>query len=59
LRGGISVALALSLPAVPERAMIVIMTYMVVVFSIGIQGMTLARLVEKIYPEVPGHADGV
>lgn len=50
LRGGISVALALSLPAVPERTAIVIMTYMVVVFSIGIQGMTLGRLVEKIYP---------
>jgi len=58
LRGGISVALALSLPAVPERATIVIMTYMVVVFSIGIQGMTLGRLVEKIYPKDPGHADG-
>jgi len=55
LRGGISVALALSLPAVPERATIVIMTYMVVVFSIGIQGMTLGRLVEKIYPEVTSH----
>lgn len=49
LRGGISVALALSLPAVQERTAIVIMTYMVVVFSIGIQGMTLGRLVEKIY----------
>ncbi|MGK2906439.1 MAG: cation:proton antiporter [Desulfuromonadales bacterium] len=58
LRGGISVALALSLPLVPERATIVIMTYMVVVFSIGIQGMTLGRLVEKIYPEVLSHADG-
>ena len=59
LRGGISVALALSLPAVPERTTIVIMTYMVVVFSIGIQGMTLGKLVARIYPEVPGHADGV
>jgi len=59
LRGGISVALALSLPAVPERATIVVMTYMVVVFSIGIQGMTLGRLVEQIYPKDPSHADGV
>ena len=59
LRGGISVALALSLPAVPERATIVIMTYMVVVFSIGIQGMTLGKLVTKIYPNVPGRADEV
>ncbi|MDT8320447.1 MAG: sodium:proton antiporter [Xanthomonadales bacterium] len=57
LRGGISVALALSLPAVPERSTIVIMTYIIVVFSIGIQGMTLGRLVARIYPEVPGHAE--
>ncbi len=58
LRGGISVALALSLPAGPERATIVVMTYMVVVFSIGIQGMTLGRLVKKIYPDVPSAAAG-
>ncbi len=54
LRGGISVALALSIPAVPERTAIVIMTYLVVIFSIGIQGMTLGRLVERIYPKVQG-----
>ncbi|MHB8708057.1 MAG: cation:proton antiporter, partial [Desulfuromonadales bacterium] len=59
LRGGISVALALSLPTVPERTTIVIMTYIVVVFSIGIQGMTLGKLIEKIYPGVLGAADGV
>ena len=49
LRGGISVALALSIPAVPERTTIVIITYIVVVFSIGIQGMTLGtfRVVQK------------
>ena len=42
-------ALALSIPAVPDRAIIVIITYIVVVFSIGIQGMTLGKLVAKIY----------
>jgi len=52
LRGGISVALALSIPPVPERTTIVIITYIVVVFSIGIQGMTLGRLVARIYPEI-------
>ncbi len=52
LRGGISVALALSIPAVPERTTIVIITYIVVVFSIGIQGMTLGKLVSRIYPDV-------
>jgi CPA1 family monovalent cation:H+ antiporter len=58
LRGGISVALALSIPAVPERTTIVIITYIVVVFSIVIQGMTLGKLVSSIYPEVEGHPSG-
>ncbi|MCD4688094.1 MAG: sodium:proton antiporter, partial [Desulfuromonadaceae bacterium] len=57
LRGGISVALALSIPAVPERTTIVIITYIVVVFSIGIQGMTLGKLVGKIYPEIQTPSD--
>lgn len=52
LRGGISVALALSIPAVPERSTIVTITYMIVVFSIVFQGMTLGRLVDRIYPNV-------
>lgn len=51
LRGGISVALALSLPAVPERTTIITITYIIVVFSIIIQGMTLGRLVDRIYPD--------
>jgi len=50
LRGGISVALALSIPQVPERSTIVIITYIIVVFSIMVQGMTLGKLVGKIYP---------
>lgn len=49
LRGGISVALALSMPSVPERTTIVIITYIVVVFSIVVQGMSLGRLVDRIY----------
>lgn len=52
LRGGISVALALSIPAVPERSTIVTITYIIVVFSIIAQGMTLGRLVKQIYPHV-------
>ena len=59
LRGGISVALALSIPAVPERTTIVIITYIVVVFSIGIQGMTLGRLVSRIYPDVKERSCGI
>lgn len=45
LRGGISVALALSLPPGPERKLIVAITYIVVVFSIAIQGLTVGKLV--------------
>ena len=48
LRGGISVALALSLPAGPARDMIVVLTYIVVVFSILVQGLSIGRLVRKV-----------
>ncbi len=50
LRGGISVALALSLPAGPERDIFVAATYMVVVFSILVQGLTMPRLVRRLVP---------
>jgi CPA1 family monovalent cation:H+ antiporter len=45
LRGGISVALALSLPAGQERDLIVAVTYVIVILSIVIQGLTIGRLV--------------
>lgn len=44
LRGGVSVALALSLPPGPMRNAVVTITYMVVVFSILGQGLTLNRV---------------
>lgn len=44
LRGGISVALALSLPSGPERDALVTITYVVVVFSILVQGLTISRV---------------
>lgn len=47
LRGGISVALALSLPADAPRDAILTFTYVVVVFSIICQGLTLGRLVKR------------
>ena len=50
LRGGISVALALSLPVGPQRDIILVMTYITVVFSIIVQGLSLGRLVKRIYP---------
>jgi len=48
LRGGISVALALSLPPGPERDTILAITYGIVVFSILVQGLTVGRLVRSI-----------
>jgi CPA1 family monovalent cation:H+ antiporter len=45
LRGGISVALALSIPPGPERDVILPVTYTVVVFSILVQGLTLGRVI--------------
>ena len=54
VRGGIAVALALSLPRGQERNAILAMTYMVVVFSIIVQGLTLGVLVKRIYADVPG-----
>ena len=46
LRGGISVALALSLPKGDERDVILAMTYIVVVFSIIVQGLTIKYLIK-------------
>lgn len=45
LRGGISVALALALPAGPDRDTVLALTYCVVVFSILAQGLTIGRVV--------------
>lgn len=45
LRGGISVALALSIPAGPEREIILTVTYCVVIFSILVQGLTIGKLI--------------
>ncbi len=50
LRGGISVALALSLPLGEARDAIITITYAVVVFSILVQGLTLGRLLRGSSP---------
>lgn len=47
LRGGISVALALSLAAGPQRDIIVALTYCVVVTSILVQGLTIGHVVRR------------
>ncbi len=46
LRGGISIALALSLPLGSEREIILTITYLVVAFSILVQGLTISRVVK-------------
>lgn len=48
LRGGISVALALSLPPGPHRDLLVTVTYIVVVFAIVVQGLTVGPLARKL-----------
>ena len=50
LRGGVSVALALSLPAGEVRDAIVTITYVVVAFSILVQGLSIGPLVRRIQP---------
>ncbi len=48
LRGGISIALALSVPKVVWRDAIVTVTYMAVVFSIVVQGLTLGKFAGRL-----------
>jgi len=48
LRGGISVALALSLPAGEFRDLVLFITYIIVVFSIVVQGLTIGPLIKKL-----------
>ena len=48
LRGGISIALALSLPAAMEREFLLAVTYVVVVFSILGQGLSLGKLAKRL-----------
>ncbi len=48
LRGGISVALALSLPEIAFKPVILAMTYTVVVFSIIVQGLTMKPLAGRM-----------
>ncbi len=50
LRGGISIALALSLLPEMNREMFLVMTYIVVVFSILVQGLTIERVIKRLLP---------
>ncbi len=51
LRGGLSIAMALSIPeALPHKDLIVTITYGVVLFSVVGQGLTMERLIRRLYP---------
>ncbi|MGB5818677.1 MAG: sodium:proton antiporter [Saonia sp.] len=50
LRGGISIALALSLTNNSSSEVILYITYVVVLFSIIVQGLSIGKLVKKLYP---------
>ena len=49
LRGGLSIALTLSLPHSAHKEIIVSITYIIVIFSILVQGLTTGKLVKKLY----------
>ena len=48
LRGGIAIALALSMPGGAERDLILVMTYGVVLFSVLVQGLTIKRVAASL-----------
>ena len=50
MRGGLSIALALSIPDITYKGPIISITYTVVVLSIIIQGLSLQPLVNKLFP---------
>jgi len=51
LRGGVSIALALSIEEGPNKQIIIAITYFVVVFSIIVQGLTIGKLAKKLLPK--------
>ena len=55
LRGGVSIALVLSLPATEHRELMLMATWLVVMFSVVVQAMTLKPLVDRLTPRpAPG-----
>lgn len=49
LRGGISIALALTLPDSPWRTQLLVVTYAVVIFTIVVQGLSFSRFLSAAY----------
>lgn len=57
LKGGVSVALAMKLPEFPGRNAVLTITYVIVVFSIVGQGLTVGRMIRWLYPTPPVDVD--
>lgn len=53
LRGGISVALVLSLPATEWKPLLLTATYAVVIFSIIVQGLSVKAVIRRMVPPAP------
>lgn len=49
LKGGLSIAMALSLSAPLPKTQFVFMIYVIVIFSIIVQGLTVGKLIKKIF----------
>jgi len=49
LRGGLAIAMALSITNEPHKDMIVFITYIVVLFSILVQGLTVGKFARRLY----------
>jgi len=58
MRGGISIALALTLPAFRYRTELLVICYAVVLFSIVVLGLTLPGLLRRLYADEVGAAVG-
>jgi len=50
LRGAVSIALALSLPEAYHRSEFLAITYLIAIFSITVQGLTIGKMVKSAYP---------
>jgi monovalent cation:H+ antiporter, CPA1 family len=49
LRGGVSIALVLTLPPSPYRGRLIVVCYAVVVFSMVVQGLTMPWVIRRLY----------
>lgn len=48
LRGGISVAMALAIPEGKYRSLLLVVTYVIVIFSVFVQGLTMGRVIKNV-----------